>query len=95
MRDIEVFARLLGLKKPWRVSRVSLSSEAREVDVWLEHRDGATFPCPECRLPLPVYDHAPMRRWRHLDHGDHVTWLRGRVPRVYCLEHAVRRVHVP
>ena len=95
MRDIEVFARLLGLKKPWKVSRVSLSSAEREVDVRLEHRDGATFACPECRLPLPVYDHAPTRRWRHLDHGDHVTWLHSRLPRVYCLEHGVRRVHVP
>jgi transposase len=95
VRDIDVFARLLGVKKPWKVSRVSLSSAEREVAVWLEHRDGVLFACPECRLPLPVYDHAPTRRWRHLDHGDHVTWLHCRLPRVYCLEHGVRRARVP
>jgi transposase len=95
VRDIDVFARLLTLKKPWKVERVSLSSEEEEVHVWLQHRGSAMFACPECRLPLPVYDHAPSRRWRHLDHGGHVTWLHARLPRVYCLEHGVHRVRVP
>jgi len=95
MRDIDFFSRLLCLKKPWKVSRVSLSSEEKEIDVWLEHRDRATFGCPECRFPLPLYDHAPVRRWRHLDHGDRLTWLHARIPRVFCLEHGVRRVNVP
>lgn len=95
MRDIDVFAWLLTLKKPWKVERVVLSSEEKEVHVWLQHRAGAMFACPECRLPLSVYDHAPPRRWRHLDHGGHVTWLHARLPRIFCLEHGVRRVRVP
>jgi transposase len=95
VRDIDVFARLLTLKKPWKVGRVSLSSEEEEVHVWLQHRAGATFTCPECSLPLPVYDHVPPRRWRHLDHGGYVTWLHARLPRVFCLEHGVRRARVP
>ena len=95
MRDIDVFARLLTLKKPWKVERVSLSSEEKEVHVWLQHRAGATFACPECRWPLPVYDHTPPRRWRHLDHGGFVTWLHARLPRVFCLEHGARRVRIP
>ena len=95
MRDIDFFTRLLSLKRPWTVSRVALASKEKELDVWLEHRPGAEFACPECGLPLPVYDHVPARRWRHLDHGDRVTWLRARLPRVYCLEHGVRRAQVP
>jgi transposase len=95
VRDIDFFSRLLCLKKPWRVSRVSLSSREKEIDIWLEHSNRAEFACPECRLPLPLYDHAPTRRWRHLDHGDRLTWLHTRLPRVYCLEHGVRRVQVP
>lgn len=95
MRDIDFFARLLTLKRPWKVSRVALASKEKELDVWLEHRPGAEFACPECGLPLPLYDHVPARRWRHLDHGDRVTWLRARLPRVYCLEHGVRRAQVP
>jgi transposase len=93
VRDIDFFSRLLSLKRPWKVDRVSLS--AKELDIWLEHRRRAEFACPECGLPLPLYDHAPTRRWRHLDHGDRITWLHARLPRVYCLEHGVRRVHIP
>jgi transposase len=95
VRDIDFFSRLLDLKRPWKVSRVSLFSKEREIGIWLEHRSRAEFACPECHLPLPVYDHVPARRWRHLDHGDHRTWLHARIPRVYCLEHGVRRVHIP
>ena len=95
MRDIDFFAKLLSLKKPWKVDRVALSSEEKQIDVWLEHRRRAEFTCPECRLPLPVYDHVASRRWRHLDHGDRITWLHARIPRVYCLEHGARQVMVP
>lgn len=95
MRDIDFFSRLLCLKKPWKVSRVSLSSKEKEFDIWLEHSNRTEFGCPECGPPLPLYDHAPTRRWRHLDHGDRLTWLHARLPRVYCLEHGVRRVQVP
>jgi len=95
VRDVVFFSRLLGLERPWKVQQVSLSSEEKEIEVRLEHQCRAEFYCPECRLPLPIYDHAPARRWRHLDHGDRLTWLHASVPRVYCLEHGVRRVHVP
>jgi transposase len=95
MREVDFFDKLLGLRKPWKVSRVSLSSEEKRIDVVLEHRRRAQFSCPECRLPLPLYDHIPSRQWRHLDHGECVTWLHARIPRVYCLEHGIRHVTVP
>ena len=95
MRDIDFFAKLLSLKRPWKVDRVSLSPEEKEVHVWLEHRHRAEFACPECRLPLPIYDHVTTRRWRHLDHGEYRTWLHARIPRVYCLEHGARQAAVP
>jgi transposase len=95
MRDIDFFARLLSLKRPWKVDRVSLSPEEMEIDVWLEHRQRAEFACPECRLPLPIYDHVATRRWRHLDHGECRTWLHARIPRVYCLEHGALQAAVP
>lgn len=95
MRDIDFFTKLLILKRPWRVDRVSLSPEEKEIHVWLEHRQRAGFACPECRLPLPIYDHVATRRWRHLDHGEYRTWLHARIPRVYCLEHGARQAAVP
>ena len=95
MRDVAFFAKLLCLRKPWKVSRVSLSPEEKRIDIGLEHGRRAQFSCPECRLPLPLYDHIPARQWRHLDHGECLTWLHARIPRVYCLEHGVRHVTVP
>jgi transposase len=95
MRDINFFAKLLGLKRPWKVDRVSLSPGEKEINVWLEHRRRAEFACPECRRPLPIYDHVATRRWRHLDHGECQTWLHARIPRVYCLEHGARQASVP
>jgi transposase len=95
MREIDFFGKLLGLRKPWKVSQVSLSLEEKRIDVSLEHRRRAQFSCPECYMPLPLYDHIPLRQWRHLDHGECLTWLHARIPRVYCLEHGIRQVTVP
>ena len=95
MRDAAFFSRLLRLAAPWKVERVVFSPETEQVDVSLQHRGRVAFACPECQVPLPVYDHAPSRKWRHLDHGGCVTWFHARVPRVFCLEHGVRRVLVP
>jgi transposase len=95
MHETTFFARFLGLEKPWKVMRVSFVLEHEEFDVFLEHQPRTSFPCPECRWMLPVYDHAPSRRWRHLDHGPYITWLHTRLPRVFCLEHGIRRVAVP
>ena len=93
-RDIEPFVSCCT-RKPWKVSQVFLSSEEKRIDIGLEHGHCVPFACPECRLPLPLYDHIPSRRWRHLDHGDCVTWLYARIPRVCCPEHGVRHVTIP
>lgn len=95
MHERSFFSRLLQLENPWTVERVTLPSENTEIDVFLGHRKRVPFACPECQMPLPLYDHAPSRSWRHLDHGGHLTWLHARVPRVFCLEHGIRRVQVP
>ena len=95
MRDIDVFIKLLRLARPWTVERVQLDSEAENISVVLGHRSNARFRCPECGAVVPLYDHAPLRRWRHLDHGSWMTWLEARIPRVSCLFHGIRRVCVP
>ena len=55
----------------------------------------ATFTCPECGRRSPLYDHLPYRKWRHLDHGDCLTWLHARPPRVACPMHGVRQIRIP
>jgi hypothetical protein len=65
--DTELYTRLLGLSAPWKVGEVTVAEAEQRVDVWAEHEPGARFPCPACGLLLPVYDHTPLRAWRHLD----------------------------
>ena len=95
MSERSFVAGLLKLETPWTVERVTYPPEEKQIDVLLGHRKRVLFACPECQMPLPLYDHASARTWRHLDHGGYLTWLHARVPRVYCLEHGLRRVHVP
>lgn len=95
MQTRAFFQRLFELKNPWQVVRVTTSSGEEVVDVFVDHRPGATFPCPECGVPLSVRDHTAVRRWRHLDCCSRMTWLHARLPRVHCLLHGVRRVAVP
>lgn len=95
MRDIDVFTTLLKLQRPWMVDFVELDSKAETIDVILCHRCNARFRCPECGVVLPLYDHVPLRRWRHLDHGSWLTWLHAGIPRVSCSFHGLQRVSVP
>ena len=95
MRDIDLFSKLLGLEKPWKVTRVSLDPEEKYLDVWLCHSRSAPFCCPDCGSPSPLYDHIPLRKWRHLDHGGFLSWLNARVPRVACREHGIRQIPIP
>jgi transposase len=95
MHDTELYQRVLGLEKPWRVSRVELNVTAKKVDLWLEHEPEARWACPQCGRELAGYDHSAERTWRHLDTCQFQTHLHARVPRVQCPAHGVGQVTVP
>ena len=95
MQDVEFYKELLGLVAPWTVRQVALNVKEQRVDIWAEHGDGQRWPCPECQEALPIYDHIPERRWRHLDTCQCQTVLHARLPRVACPTHGVRQVRVP
>ena len=95
MRDIELYRHLLGLSEPWGVTRVELSVQTGQVDVWVDHPKRTRFSCPECDASLAVYDHAEERAWRHLDSCQFLTYLHARPPRVDCATHGVRQVALP
>jgi len=94
MRDRELYARILGLEKPWTVTEVELALKEEEVRVRVEFRSKERLPCPECGRLCPGYD-TRRRRWRHLDTCQRRTILEAEVPRVKCAEHGVRQVRVP
>jgi transposase len=95
MRDVDVFTQLLALERPWAVDEVIFDAKDESIGVFLRHRSNARFHCPECGAVLPLYDHTPSRKWRHLDHGSWLTLVFARVPRVNCLFHGIQRVRLP
>lgn len=86
---------LLGLDKDWEVQEVNLSVELRSVHIKLRHTGSTKVLCPECQNPCSIFDHAPERKWRHLDTMQFETELRGRVPRCKCDRCGVKTIEVP
>ncbi len=95
MRDTELYRKILGIESPWEVESAQINIKEGRVDVKLKHREGISWPCPECAKELGIYDHAEERTWRHLDTCQFQTLIHARVPRVKCDEHGVRQVKVP
>ena len=95
MQDKELYEELLGIKAPWRVSRIDLDARAERVDLWVEHGEGELWNCSECGEALAIYDHSEERSWRHLDTCQCQTHLHARIPRVQCPKHGVLQVKVP
>lgn len=89
------YQRLLGLPEPWVVTQLVENIAEAKIDIQLHHAPNTRFPCPHCQALCPVHDHAPERRWRHLDALQYRTFLTARSPRVKCPEHGVSGVALP
>jgi transposase len=89
------YAAMLGLKRPWLVGRVDLQLGAKRLEIHLEEEQEAGFECPECGRVCWLHDHAPARRWRHLDAMGFETLLVASLPRVRCAEHGVKTANAP
>jgi len=94
MRDRELYAQILGIQKPWEVSKVELSLKEGEVEVHVGLKTGTKLKCPKCGAKSPGYDHHT-KRWRHLDICQYKTILTADMPRVQCAKHGVVTVAVP
>lgn len=94
MNDTELYAKMLGLQAPWRVTSVDFSPLQRSVTVFVAADPDAQWTCPHCGQPVPRYDKR-RRQWRHLDTMQFKTLLEAEVPRVQCPEHGVVQVPVP
>ena len=93
MQDIQLYERLLGLSRPWEVSRVTLKREAQEIEVEVRCIE-SVWGCPTCGRQMQGHGHEH-RRWRHLDSCQFKTIVVCEVPRVRCLEHGSQQVSVP
>ena len=88
------YRQLLGLDKSWIVTSVDLDLSGKRVTIRLEHV-GSKLVCPECSKGCSRKDHAPERRWRHLDTMRFETILEACVPRSNCVQCGVKTIHVP
>jgi transposase len=88
------YRQLLGLDESWIVTSVDLDLAGKRVMIRLEHM-GSGLVCPECSEACSMKDHAPERRWRHLDTMQFETILESRVPRSNCAKCGVKTIRVP
>ena len=88
------YSLLLGLDKAWRVTDVDLHTDAKRVDIALEHRGGRVS-CPSCGKKCGIADHSQERSWRHLDTMQFETCLTTRIPRCRCKDCGVKTVEIP
>ena len=65
MKDTALYEEILGLTKPWHVTKVDLSLENQEVVVHVESEE-TVWGCPTCSQRMHVHGWVT-RRWRHLD----------------------------
>ena len=95
MHDLGLFSAALGLGEPWEVVGVQFDAERRRLDLRVDFRKGARFPCPECGAAGCKVHDTESHAWRHLNFFQHEAYLTARVPRVECGEHGVKQVQVP
>ena len=89
------YSQLLGLVAPWTIADIDLSVEKATLDIHVVEKETNSFPCPDCGTIAKLYDHAPPRRWRHLDTMQFTTEIVARLPRTLCKEHGVKTIAVP
>ena len=95
MQDRQLYAQILGIRSPWRVQNVELRLDEGEVHIYLGHREGLRWDCPQCGQECALYDHQPARCWRHLDTCQYRTILHAKSPRSDCPEHGPLVVQLP
>lgn len=90
----QFFDLLLHLDDNWQVTDVRADHGVLTLDITVTHV-GKSADCPKTASPMPIYDHAPERRWRHLDTMQYVTHIRCRLPRIVDAEGRITTVEPP
>lgn len=75
---------LLSIKKPWKVSKVEMNKDGKQIKIHLSHKSHLKFSCKNCGCLCSVYDHQKERTWRHLDTCDYETYVVASLPRTSC-----------
>lgn len=87
----QFFELLLGFGDDWKVEGVETNGEFGKIEIEIEYVGDVTLMGKGTRL----YDHAPARRWRHLDTMQYETYIRCRLPRIETKDGKVSTVRPP
>jgi len=90
----QLFDLILNLGDEWKVGRVYANFKTEEVDVFIEYI-GKEAEDPDTYELCSIYDHAPSRRWRHLDTMQYKTYINCGVPRIKTPSGKVKTIKVP
>ena len=90
----QFFDLLLNFGDNWKVERVYVNIVTDEVDVLVDYI-GKEAEDPETFEKYSIYDHAPLRRWRHLDTMQFKTYITSSVPRVKDSSGKVKTINTP
>ena len=85
----KVFHQILALGDAWRVTRMDYLEKEQQVVIRVADTPAlwAGEKCPQCqRATVRGYDHAPERRWRHLNLCQLQTEIACALPRGECVE---------
>jgi transposase len=95
MKDTQLYEQLLGLSKPWSVSRVELELEHSRITVHVECEQGVVWGDPETGQDRAHVHGWVERSWRHLDTCQFETRIVAKVPRLKYKSGRVEEATVP
>ena len=75
------FTILLDLGDDWVVKSVESNIKTNEVFIHIKSISNE-FEDPETGKKCKIYDHAPERKWRHLDTMQYKTYITCKLPRI-------------
>lgn len=86
MKLEETFHQLLGLGDEWKVTGLEVKESDGTVEIKIAETTALwnQVKCPEDGNALKLYDHAPVRRWRHLNIFQYRCEIVARLPRGRC-----------
>ena len=92
MNSTEIFTLALGLKEPWEIKDVEISTRSdsvKELHIHLGFKRGAKFEDEE-GVSCSVHD-TQTKTWRHLNFFEHTCMLHCAVPRIRTSQGKVSR----
>jgi len=95
MKDTQLYEQLLGLSKPWSVSRVEVDLEHNRVTVHVQCKRGVVWGDPETGCDRAHVHGWVQREWRHLDTCQLETRIVAEVPRLKYKSGRVENAAVP